>query len=449
MRKLPPILIGVLGYTGSGKSSLINALVEQETIVPCNAMRASTSVVVEIGYNESEDPERAFVAEVEFVRPAEWADEFEILAGDIKNRPSSEQLTMNAGTDASLAYAKLAAVYPGIPISRLLDMTPDELEMERDLSKVLGNSISIYKPTAPKFSEAVNAYIDSSNKGTDTDEFAYWPLVRLVKVSIKSDLLKHGLVLVDLPGLGDSNVGRTQVAENYIKKLRHMWVVADIVRAIDDRVANELMSRSFKRQLLMDGRYHENFVTFIMTKTDQLTTHEVIQSLNLDTSALKSEVAQEIQLTNQLKELKDQLSQAKQDQRLCKKALKKLADAGHSDNSTSREINKRTYAQVESEVDAPQVSDDLQKLVTNVDAAIAAETDLNGKVSKVKKAISSLNNKMKAICISERNGYTQKHLAQDFQTGLGQLKEELEAAGGEVDYPELQGTFALINIAQS
>lgn len=220
---LPRILIGVLGYTGSGKSSLINALVDQETIVPCNAMRASTSVAVEISWNSSHDLERAFTAEVEFVTAAEWASEFEILSGDIKNRPSSEQLAIDSGTDAGLAYAKITSIYPGIPISRLVEMTPADLAEERDLSRVLGQSISVHESTASRFSDSVNAYIDSSNKGTDADEFAYWPLVRLVKVYIKSKLLENGLVLVDLPGLGDSNVGRTQVAEDYMKKLRHMW----------------------------------------------------------------------------------------------------------------------------------------------------------------------------------------------------------------------------------
>lgn len=203
-------------------------------------MRASTSVAVEIAYNESKDPKSAFRAEVEFITAEEWISEAGILFSDIKNRPPTESLTLASNTDAGLAFAKLSAVYPGTSISALVERKLDELDEVRDLSDTLGQTITIEESTAAKFSKAVHAYIDSSNKGTGGDEFAYWPLVRLVKVYIKSDILKDGLVLVDLPGLGDSNVGRTQVAEDYIKRLRHMWVVADIVRAIDDRVASEL-----------------------------------------------------------------------------------------------------------------------------------------------------------------------------------------------------------------
>ncbi|KUJ18396.1 uncharacterized protein LY89DRAFT_781452 [Mollisia scopiformis] len=419
--KLPRILIGVLGHTGAGKSSLINALVEQETIVPCNAMRASTSVVVEIAYNESKDPQSAFRAEVEFVTNDEWTDEFDILSSDIKNRSASEQLTMNSTTDAGLAFAKLSAVYPGVPISKVVHMTPAELNRRYDLTE---------------FSEAVNVYIDSSNKGTDADEFVYWPLVRLVKVYIKSEILKNGLVLVDLPGLGDSNVGRTKVAEGYIKKLRHMWVVADIVRAIDDKVANELMSTSFKRRLLMDGRYHENFVTFIMTKTDQITTHEVIQSLGLDTTVLEEDVVTEARLTTELDELKKQLSEQKHQQKQCKRSLKKLGDMCSPSMPNARQ---RSFEEADTEAELSQVSEERSQLVTDLNAAIAAETELNGKISRVKKSISTLNTQMKAACIKERNRYTQRALERDFEIGQGELLEELEAGGNEMSYSAPQG----------
>ncbi|CZR53080.1 uncharacterized protein PAC_02958 [Phialocephala subalpina] len=380
--EIPRILVGVLGYTGSGKSSLINAL----HIRCCGDRR-----------NISDDPSEAFKAEVEFVTAEDWDDEFEILANDIKNSPTAE-----LGTEASLGLAKLSAVYPGIPINRIVESTPTGLELERDLSHVLGQSITIKESTASKFSEAINAYIDSSNKGTGADEFAYWPLVRLVKVYIKSDLLKNGLVLVDLPGLGDSNLGRSQVAEKYIQNLRHMWVVADIVRAIDDKVANELMSRSFKRQLLMDGRYHENFVTFVMTKTDQLTTDEVIKSLHLDQSVLKNETAEWTRLSDELTELKEQLGRLKRNR-------------------------KRKLAEVELESET-------------LNATLTSKDDLNGKISTIKKSIASLNVRMKTVCIQERNTYTQGHLSRDFKRGRGELLDELD-----IKSPELEGSKTSLN----
>lgn len=121
-------------------------------------------------------------------------------------------------------------------------------------------------------------------------------------------------------------------------------MVADIVRAIDDKVANELMFGSFKRQLLMDEQYHENFVTFVMTKTVQITTHEVISSLKLETGLLNAEVAQEIRLTNELQALKDALSQHKQEQKDFKHDLKKSGNTKSSAKYSLLDGRKRSPA---------------------------------------------------------------------------------------------------------
>lgn len=405
-------------------------------------MRASTCVAVEISYNQSNDLQHAFRAEVDFVTVEERADEFDILITDIKNRPVSEQLVVGSGTDASMAFAKLSALYPGVSISRLVDMSPFEPANQRELSKVLGKSITVQGSTAPEFSEAVNVYIDSSNKGTGADEFAYWPLVRMVRVFVTLDILKSGLVLVDLPGLGDSNAGRTQVAANYIKELRHMWVVADIVRAIDDGIAKELISRSFKRQLLMAGRYYVNFVTFIMTKADQVTTHEVIHSLKLGTGVLKEEVAQETRLTNEMQSLKEALTQHKQQQKELRRSLRKFGDQESSSHTSSRDTRKCSLEEAESEVDVPQISIERKQLLTDLESEATAEKEVNDKVLKLIKAISALNTKMRKVCIGERNKYTQHHLEVEFKNGQGELVEEMEAAGGSVSLSELlQGDY--------
>ena len=62
------VIVGVVGHTGAGKSSVINALLDEECIVPTNCMRACTAVITEIQFNESTDQSRRYRAEVEFIR---------------------------------------------------------------------------------------------------------------------------------------------------------------------------------------------------------------------------------------------------------------------------------------------------------------------------------------------------------------------------------------------
>ena len=98
-------IIGVVGNTGAGKSSVINAMLDEERLVPTNCMRACTAVVTEISYNYDEEPYRA---QVEFISSVEWQKELETLFQDLldSNGQVSRECA-NEDTDAGIAYAKI------------------------------------------------------------------------------------------------------------------------------------------------------------------------------------------------------------------------------------------------------------------------------------------------------------------------------------------------------
>jgi len=73
---------------------------------------AHTSSAVELAWNTSEDPKKAYSAEIVFITLQEWKDVLDFLLREIKARPDSEELSANLDNDVGIAYSKIVAVYP-------------------------------------------------------------------------------------------------------------------------------------------------------------------------------------------------------------------------------------------------------------------------------------------------------------------------------------------------
>ena len=158
-------------------------------------------------------------------------------------------------------------------------------------ARVLGTVRDIESKEAPDFYQQLQRYVDSKEKtrrgmgrpanGTKpVKQVEYWPLIKVVRIYVQAAALETGAVIVDLPGVHDSNQARAAVAQRYMKACTGLWIVAPITRAVDDKSAKTLLGESFKRQLKIDGAY--NSVTFICSKTDDISLTEAIDSLKLD-----------------------------------------------------------------------------------------------------------------------------------------------------------------------
>lgn len=254
-------IVGVVGNTGAGKSSVINAMLDEERLVPTNCMRACTAVVTEISYNHEQCPYRA---EIEFITVADWQKELQTLFEDLLDGSGNvSRDCANEDTDAGIAYAKIKAVYPKKTKEDIANSSIERLLQE--VSHVLGNSKKIEESDSLRFYKRLQYYVDSKEKSTgdkgkdkkkkEKREMEFWPLIRVVRIYVKSPALSTGAVIVDLPGVHDSNAARAAVAEGYMKQCTGLWIVAPINRAVDDKAAKSLLGESFKRQLKMDGGF--------------------------------------------------------------------------------------------------------------------------------------------------------------------------------------------------
>lgn len=111
---------------------------------------------------------------------------------------------------------------------------------------VLGTVKTIERAQPELFHTVLQGYVDSMAKATagflekaEKREIEFWPLIKVVRVYTKATALSTGTVVVDLPGVHDSNKARATIAEDYLKQCSgefqgHVSIFrADIRRSLD------------------------------------------------------------------------------------------------------------------------------------------------------------------------------------------------------------------------
>ncbi|MCJ1248606.1 hypothetical protein MMC30_005824 [Trapelia coarctata] len=487
-------VIGVVGNTGAGKSSVINAMLDEERLVPTNTMRACTAVVTELSYNYEN---AAYRAEIEFISAADWNKELHILFRDLidDNGNISRECTSDPDSDAGIAYAKIKAVYPKKTREDICNSSIEK--MLQEVSHILGKTRDIKEDNSSIFYKHLQRYVDSKEKATgkkdknekkEPKEIEFWPLIKVVRIFVKSPALSTGAVIVDLPGVHDANAARAAVAEGYMKQCTGLWIVAPIIRAVDDKAAKNLLGESFKRQLKMDGGF--SFVTFICSKTDDISLSEASDSLGLDDEngplweEMDQHAKKQTQLKKDLKELKETKAtyiEAGEDvdhQLEIWEALRDKLDSGstvyppkmdkkrkRAGSKGSRKKQKRSsdddedddYNDEKSTDEGEEeyhTSEDERNPLTE-EQIVSKINELRGTKREARRQRTELEDRMKRsrlemaeaqeaekkiesqiskVCIEGRNAYSKGAIQQDFAAGMKELDQELAVEEDEENF---------------
>ncbi|KIX00086.1 uncharacterized protein Z518_10223 [Rhinocladiella mackenziei CBS 650.93] len=489
-------VVGVVGATGAGKSSVINAMLDEERLVPTNCMRACTAVVTEISYNYEEGA--AYRAEVEFISRENWHQQLKILFQDLLD--GSGQVSRecnNEDHESGVAYAQVKAVYPTLTKEEM-EHVPIERLLQHENVACLGTTRNLESDDSLTFYKKLQHYVDSKEKSSATKEkpdfrekkkkpreMEFWPLIRVVRLYVKAPALATGAVIVDLPGVHDSNQARAAVAQGYMKQCTGLWIVAPITRAVDDKSAKNLLGESFKRQLKMDGGYSS--VTFICSKTDDISITEAQDSLGLeeefDPVWAKSEALRkkEVALKKQINELKDTRSdisaaidfaeeglevweklqeECNEGKPVFKPQPKSQKRKRTEKNSPARKKSKYVEPDTDddfidddgdSDSDAgsnhassdatedrgePLREDDIQRKIAELRGAkkerrrerLKLDDQLKGlrqQMDKINQERDGIDAELSARCISGRNEYSRAAIRQDYAAGIRELDQEL------------------------
>ena len=326
---LPGVSIVVVGNTGAGKSTLLNAVLDETRVLPTNGMRACTASLIEMRYEDT-DPatEPLYRGEVEFLTKAEWDKELPNLLDDLTPNDGSNAGRVNIGEvqpdhPSYDSWCRVYAVYGGSfsctrertgekgPDGRAIYRNPTleslkaQLINTRNITHALSTVKTVTANDALSFRHQLEMFMDSKSElvtckgGCPMGAFgridckcgSYWPIVKQVRIySRRWEALKTGAVLVDAPGVHDDNSARDGVVKKKLKDADAVWIVSNIVRAVNDKTAKDLLGEQFRRQMLMDGQYGQ--LAFVATQSDVLERSEAVRSLKLPPDTTLRECAE-------------------------------------------------------------------------------------------------------------------------------------------------------------
>ena len=125
-------------------------------------------------------------------------------------------------------------MYPNKTKEMLANSTVTQLMNVPEVKALLGTTKKVEKAQSEPFYRALQHYVDSKEKSTEQSNkkdkgekkaMEFWPLIKVVRIYTKADALSTGAVIVDLPGVHDSNAARAAVAAGYMKQCTGKTVI--------------------------------------------------------------------------------------------------------------------------------------------------------------------------------------------------------------------------------
>jgi Dynamin family len=304
-------IIGLLGASGEGKSSLINSLLNYSEISPTNAGGAAcTSVVTEFRQSKP-DQTAEILIEIERLSDDQITEMLKQAVADYRmfwvvHNPSTDG-DQEAESDEHPEMQKDADSALSLLEAAFGDRAEFSEDFLREPSPFAEDSIvdqlrqwvqeSIWPAQAGLIkTKTAHSAAECSEITSEVMEGNLWPFISIIRVHLDSPLLKAGVILADLPGLQDTNVARVKATESYLFRCDHFFIVANISRCMTDQSLKTSLLHVLTKHMPIDPKRPPRF-SIVCSKSDQISAKGLkreIGRLGTDTEKMELKLLDEI-----------------------------------------------------------------------------------------------------------------------------------------------------------
>ncbi|KAI1347306.1 hypothetical protein F5Y01DRAFT_329754 [Xylaria sp. FL0043] len=396
--------VGVAGETGSGKTSVLNALLGFQELLPTSNEEAATAVQCKVSFNHDPRPEYSFRCIITFQNREALEAKLEQFFNDLKLRDEVQEVHNGTIQDEdALRDIERMLLPPREMINVVFGLQDGEaenlgldgvLKSKPQVMELLGTVRKLHSSNADEISRAMKPYMDSTiadHKKSGAD-FAMWPLIERVELFLKSDILRNGVTLVDLPGLGDAVQSRASVAERAFDKLTATLIVSQATRAADNLTAVNLMSKHQEMAMMLNGKFHQQSFCVCLSQIDQIDRKAALRKPDaMENTELQSLLAEE--------------------------------------ESEKLKIRANLQERKEQNIEKQRLRREQRNLPATLRANFkAAQKALNAQIAKLSRQIIvsrrrliELDSKITFTCIRARNKFLRERIEQDFQKRQARL----------------------------
>lgn len=278
----PHSTVGFIGATGAGKSTLLNALLGEQDLLPSSNEKAATATACRVVYNHGPDGYRAHVS---FRNRQGFTDKLDEFFQNLqKKRELQERLDKGPEADEEqeideqLEYIEVSTAETLETLGVLLGGAKEEdlrFASAEDFFNahplgVLGTTEKIIETDRETFLARTRSFMDSTTGICDDQERMLWPLIEHVTIFVKSEILKYGLELVDLPGLGDAVESRSRVAEDFSDSLDITAIVSPAIRVTDEKTVAGFIKGRQQNERRMNGKFDRDSICVVVSKSEDM-----------------------------------------------------------------------------------------------------------------------------------------------------------------------------------